>query len=205
MAIEPSDTESYLPYALLWDEIRQHIEEYHKEKFGDDPLYPIAAYEVWTKIEVILKWHKIYKEYFEPKLEDFLLSPERPDYPWEGPFQLWTDPGSRMNLIGKIGNRWNLFGRKDYPSKVCFDYTGMVFYPLGDLGLDLINDWNQEWKSSICGFESPLPRIGFDHWIRLTPRGWASEDEIYVDLHPFRDRTWFLLHIYGRNFWVKPD
>ena len=48
MAIEPDDVESYLPYAALFAEIRDYIEEYHKEKFGDDPLYPIAAYVVWT-------------------------------------------------------------------------------------------------------------------------------------------------------------
>ena len=88
MPIESSEGESYLPYAALFAEIRDYIEEYHKEKFGDDPLYPIVAYVVWTKIEEVIKWYWKYRTEMGLELDKFLLSIERPDYPWEGPFQL---------------------------------------------------------------------------------------------------------------------
>ena len=194
-----------LGYGLLFEEVQEHIYQNFMDYFEDDPIYEFFAYMVWLKIEVILRWHQEYEAFFRPELEKYLLSPERPAYPWEGWFMLWTDPGSRMNLFANLSNRFNLFGRKDYPARVCFDYTGMVSTPLGGLGSHYINDWKQEWKSTISGFESPIPRFGFDHWLRLTPKGWANENDIYIDLHPFRDRTWFLLHLYGKDFWIKPE
>ena len=139
------------------------------------------------------------------ELDKFLLSVERPDYPWEGPFQLWTDEGARKNLFYKLINKIALFCRRDYPAHVCYDYADDARQILARLGSILLTDWKLEWKSSVCGFEGTIFGRAFDHWIRLIPNGWASEEDIYIDFHPFRDRTWVLLHVYERDFWIKPD